>query len=321
MKLPGHGPRRTATLLAAARPRRQLHGVRWGTLAYVPLAVGFMQIRRKAGVPRGASLAVATATPFMVARSVPAGRGRAVAVWLAHMWAYKVCFEMPYDRPEKLRSRLRIDPPIQADRVIGLGVPPGQRLQRRLRRPPILTALDKTITAVYLVWELEPHLALGWILWRHHRRFPAAALRLGATFDLTLVGYFLVPTAPPWWASEQEGRMDGDIRRVAVEVMRSLRGKSRPVRDHSTGANPWASMPSDHFATAVSTALLLSAADRRAGAVGWAYALALGGSLVYLGEHYVIDLLAGLTLALGVEAGMRACGDPLTRRLHAALTR
>jgi membrane-associated phospholipid phosphatase len=40
-------------------------------------------------------------------------------------------------------------------------------------------------------------------------------------------------------------------------------------------------------------------------AAGWVYALALGAALVYLGEHYVVDLAAGLALALGVNAAAR----------------
>jgi membrane-associated phospholipid phosphatase len=35
--------------------------------------------------------------------------------------------------------------------------------------------------------------------------------------------------------------------------------------------------------------------------VGWTYALTLGFALVYLGEHYVIDLIAGLALTLTVR--------------------
>jgi hypothetical protein len=121
------------------------------------------------------------------------------------MWAYKVSFEVPYDRPEKLRTRLRVDEPISIDRVIGLGVPVSERLQRRLRRPPKLTALDKALTAVYLFWEVEPHLALAWLLLRHPDRFTAAALRLALTYDSTLLGYFATPTAPPWWARRARG--------------------------------------------------------------------------------------------------------------------
>jgi membrane-associated phospholipid phosphatase len=50
--------------------------------------------------------------------------------------------------------------------------------------------------------------------------------------------------------------------------------------------------------------------------LGWSYALALGFALVYLGEHYVIDLIAGLTLALGVNRAKR----PLARIAVGALS-
>jgi membrane-associated phospholipid phosphatase len=38
-----------------------------------------------------------------------------------------------------------------------------------------------------------------------------------------------------------------------------------------------------------------------AGALGWAYATTLGVALVYLGEHYVVDLAVGLTLTESVR--------------------
>lgn len=270
------------------------------------------RLRRKVGVPRPVSLAVVCGTPVAVAMALPRGRGRAVAVWLAHMWSYKLAFEIPFDQPEKLRARLRIDEPIHADAALTGGAPPSQRLQRRLRRPPHLSALDKAMTFVYLLWEPEPHLALAWILWRHPGRFPGAALRLGATFDATVIGYFAFPTAPPWWASEHAGRMNGNVHRVTLEVIRGLRGKPRPAADHETGSNPWASMPSDHFASALSTAIALAEADPRAGAIGFTYALALGTALVYTGEHYVIDLLAGAALALAVHGAVTALRSHLT---------
>ena len=37
------------------------------------------------------------------------------------------------------------------------------------------------------------------------------------------------------------------------------------------------------------------------GFVGWSYALTLGLALVYLGEHYLVDLLAGVALTEGVR--------------------
>lgn len=68
------------------------------------------------------------------------------------------------------------------------------------------------------------------------------------------------------------------------------------------GANPFAAMPSDHFASAAMTAILLAEQDRRLGMFGWSYALGLAFVLVYLGEHYVGDVLAGLSPALSVNA-------------------
>jgi membrane-associated phospholipid phosphatase len=296
--------------------------VRWLPLAYVPVVVALARQRRRRGAPPAAvTVAAAYATPGVIVYALPRGRGRAALGWLAHMWAYKIAFETPYDRPAQLRRRLRIDEPIAVDERIGLGMPPSQRLQRRLRRPPRLTLLDKLATGVYLLWEAEPHVALAWLLSRHPGRFPGAAVRMAATFDATLIGYFATPTAPPWWASEFEGRMDGEVRRVNVEVLRALQDERRPgtPEDHESGSNPWAAWPSDHFASALSAAIALAEADARAGAVGFAYAAALGFVLVYTGEHYVIDLLLGAGLALGIHGVGSALSGTKVRLLEAAL--
>lgn len=198
--------------------------------------------------------------------------------------------------------RMHVDYPIALDSRLGAGLPPSQRLQRRLRRRGQLTLLDKALSFLYWTWELEPHLVIGWIRWRRPADFAAAAGRLAATFDLTLAGYWAVPSAPPWWASEKGGRMDGDVRRVMSEVAQWLKRKPNPTEgDHEMGANPFAAMPSDHFASASMTAMLLADQGRLAGAAGWSYALLLAFALVYLGEHYVTDLIAGLALAVAVN--------------------
>jgi membrane-associated phospholipid phosphatase len=294
--------------------------VRWPPLLYVPAAVTFARLRRNLGPPPAPlTLGVVYTTPAVAAYALPRGRVRTYVVWLAHMWAYKVAFETPYDRPDKRRAELRIDEPISVDATIGLGAPPSQRLQRRLRRPPGLTLLDKLLSAIYLFWEVEPHLALAWLHSRHPDRFPTAALRLALTFDSTLLGYFATPAAPPWWASEIEGRMDGQVRRVNAEVMRALRGEQRPgtPEDHRAGSNPWAAWPSDHFASAISAAIGLSEADARAGALGFAYAGALGFALVYSGEHYVTDLILGGLLALAIHAAQKPLTDRAVSRARA----
>src|ERR1019366_10125289 len=67
------------------------------------------------------------------------------------------------------------------------------------------------------------------------------------------------------------------------------------------GGNPLAAMPSLHFATSAMAALLLTESGPVAGAVGGGYAAILGFALVYLGAPYVVDLLGGLALTLGVR--------------------
>ena len=84
------------------------------------------------------------------------------------------------------------------------------------------------------------------------------------------------------------------------------------------GGNPLAAMPSLHFATSLMGAHLLSEVDPVAGALGWSYAGMLGLGLVYLGEHYVVDLLGGAVLTETVRAAAPRL-VPLGRRWVALL--
>ena len=249
---------------------------------------------------------IAFTAPAAIAAGFRRSRGRDAAVWAAQMWAYKASFEMPNDCEDRLRRRAHLDYPLALDRLIGAGTPLGQRLQRRLRRRGQLSVLDKAMSFFYWTWEAEPHLAMGWIRWRAPEGFAAAAGRLAATFDLTLVAYWALPTAPPWWVSEKTGRMNGEVRRVMSEVASWVKREPNPTEgDHEIGANPFAAMPSDHFASAAMTAILLAERDARLGVLGYCYAATLGFALVYLGEHYVTDLLAGAALALAVNQAKR----------------
>jgi membrane-associated phospholipid phosphatase len=76
-------------------------------------------------------------------------------------------------------------------------------------------------------------------------------------------------------------------------------------------------MPSLHFATSLMGAHLLTEVGPLSAAVGWTYAALLGLALVYLGEHYLIDLIAGAALTEGVRAAAPRL-EPFARRLAAA---
>jgi membrane-associated phospholipid phosphatase len=134
------------------------------------------------------------------------------------------------------------------------------------------------------------------------------------------LGYIAVPTAPPWWASEQGYTGDERVRRIMADVGEEFWGRGWPALYDSLGGNPWAAMPSLHFATSLMSALLLSESARAPGAIGWAYAATLGFALVYLGEHYVTDLAAGAALVAVVRRG-EALAEPIALGVSAIAQR
>jgi membrane-associated phospholipid phosphatase len=60
-------------------------------------------------------------------------------------------------------------------------------------------------------------------------------------------------------------------------------------------------------------ALLLAEVGPIPGGLGFAYAATLGFALVYLGEHYVVDLLAGAALTVAVRRWGPAAGGAFDR--------
>jgi membrane-associated phospholipid phosphatase len=237
--------------------------------------------------------------PAALAVAEPRTRVRDAGIYALQMWAYYAHYDMPDDDADALLARLRVDYPIVADRAIGAGEVPTVRLQRALGRPGEVRVHDFVLSVVHWAWFAMPHTALAYLLLRHPRLYPRSACLMAACFDLGLVAYWTLPTAPPWWAG-QSGNMP-PVRRIMAEAgERVWRRLWRPLY-HSLEGNPFAAMPSLHFATSVMAAHVLSAAGRGPGAVGFAYALTLGFGLVYLGEHYVVDLLGGLALAEAVR--------------------
>jgi membrane-associated phospholipid phosphatase len=257
-------------------------------------------LRKRLSIPAPVTAASVVAAPVALAVLRPRRKGRDAALFALQMWAFTVLHELPYDDPAALRRRLRIRYPIRIDRAIGGGELPTVRLQRALASDEEPTKLDRVLTIVHWAWFAEPHLALTWILVRHNDSFPRAARQLAAAYDIGCAIYAIVPTAPPWWAAEH-GYSATRVRRMMVEVGEPLWGRAWPVLYDSLGGNPWAAMPSLHFATSTLAAILLAETGGLEGAAGWTYALTLGFALVYLGEHYVVDLAAGAVLVAAIR--------------------
>lgn len=256
-------------------------------------------IRRKARLPVPVVTACSVAAPIALCVAVPRSRGRDVATCVLQMWGYLAHYEMPHDDPEALAARVHIDYPVTIDRIIGGGDLPGARLQRLLGRPGAIRRPEQVLVWSHWLWFLVPHGTVLYLLLRHRDRFERGALHTYAVFDLGLIGYWALPTAPPWYAA-QHGRAP-EMRRMMREHGEDFWGENWDRLYGLLGGNPLAAMPSLHFATSVMAAHLLDEVGPGHGAVGFAYAGTLGVALVYLGEHYVIDLLAGLALTEGVR--------------------
>ncbi|MEA2156631.1 MAG: hypothetical protein QOE11_2771 [Solirubrobacteraceae bacterium] len=305
------GPRR-----ATGRHARR---VGWRILAgaWVPAGVVLAQLRKRLELPAPATVAIAGLVPLgAIAATSPRSRTRYIAAGAAYMWLFKITWEMPFDHPERLRRRVRVDYPIRIDTFLGGGVTPTQRLQRALREPGHITVFDMAVTVVYGSW-FAPHLLLGYLLLRDERYVPRAAGRLTAAYHLTTPFYWAVPTAPPWWASEHGERMGGEVERIVRAVVCHVAGIAPPENTEGPG-NPWGSMPSDHISSAAITAMGLSEVGALYGAIGWTYVAAAGFAVVYLGEHYLVDVLAGLAVAEIVRRGEPHVA-PLVRTVAHAL--
>lgn len=289
--------------------------MRGAAAATVVAAIALPPLRRRLGLSAKASVAISTAGPPALAVYFHRTRLRDAAMYALQMWGFITAHEIPYDDPAALERRLKVRYPIVSDRLIGGGVLPTTRLQRALSRPGRVTSLDRILTFAHWAWFFEPHLSLVYILLRDEHRFAGAARQMAATYDLGCAGYFAVPTAPPWWAAANGYAPEG-VRRVMLEVgEETFKGNWKRIYETVDG-NPWAAMPSLHFGSSLMAGLLLAESSKTAGAVGLTYSLTLGFALVYLGEHYVSDLIAGAALVLAVRNG-----EPLAAPVVNAVSR
>jgi hypothetical protein len=283
------------------RTSRLLRAAAWSVVA---AGLAAPRLRRRLQLPAPAVIATAAAAPLALVVVVPRSRTRDVMVCFGQMLAYLAAYEMPNDDPAALERRVRIDYPVRVDRAIGLGVLPGVRLQRLASRPGSFRRYEKVLVWSHWIWFMVPHSVVMYTILRHRSRFPAAALRIYGVFDLGAIVYWALPTAPPWYAA-RHGRIEADatpaIRRMMIEYGEQFwRDRWGGLYD-LFGGNPLAAMPSIHFATTVMAAHVLEEIGPGHAVVGWTYAAALGTALVYLGEHYAIDLLAGLAVTEAVH--------------------
>jgi len=173
--------------------------------------------------------------------------------------------------------------------------------------------LDKAAASVDLL-HFPAVLCIAFVIWLHGRpAFLTYSLALFATAIVAFVIFLLLPTAPPWYAAEH-GLIPG-LQHVMTQVM--------PVSwsgyYQSLDPNPVAADPSLHAAFPFVGFLALL---RLRSPLAWpmlVWCVAVWFSVIYLGEHYLLDLVTGVGLAtlcwkaatLLSDAQLRAFGRQL----------
>lgn len=167
-------------------------------------------------------------------------------------------------------------------------------LQDRLYDPATIHWWDVLVSWVYFS-HFVAALAAAVVLWLRDRHRWAAYMRRFAFLSVTgLITYFLYPAAPPWWAAKY-GLLE-EVARISTRGWRALglHGAGNMLNAGQIAANPVAAMPSLHTAFALFVVVFFLATTRKR---WWplllSYPLAMTFTLVYAGEHYVIDVLVG----------------------------
>ena len=175
------------------------------------------------------------------------------------------------------------------------GVVPSAWLQAHLYEPARATLIDIFAAVVYVSYYFIFHI-LALLLWLRHRdRFPFYAGAVLLTYYLGLAVSFLLPTAPPWLAAEA-GEIPTTMR-IFRDFVTTASDGSYEAGLQVASVNDVAAMPSLHMAITVIVAIAAWWLHRLAGILAFLYAGSMAFALVYLGEHYLVDIVAGVLTA------------------------
>jgi membrane-associated phospholipid phosphatase len=169
-------------------------------------------------------------------------------------------------------------------------------LQHAFYRSDVVSPQDLLAMFFYFMHFPLP-IVVGFVFWvrsrDHYRRFIAALLMMAL---LAFITYLFWPSAPPWYQF-RAGVAGGEetVHKILNETVDKLWGPNywvSPLYSH-LNPNKFAAFPSLHAAFPALAAVYAWKRYRwlAVGLIAWTLAVAL--SIVYLGEHYVVDILDG----------------------------
>ncbi|MEA2374581.1 MAG: hypothetical protein QOD53_1044 [Thermoleophilaceae bacterium] len=217
-------------------------------------------------------------------------------------WLPFILFLFVYDKVRSIADETgftpHLSPQIKADKLM-FGTPlPNVDLQAQLYNPHALAWYDYATWVTYIT-HFFGTLTLAVILWRFayplFRRWRALVMALSTAGFVTYVFY---PAVPPWLASDT-GKI-GRVTKIKDAMFAHTGTKSITSAVEKNWVDQVAAMPSLHAAFPMMMTCLFWHKGWKWRIPFLAYALAMGFSLVYLGEHWVIDILVGYGYAIGI---------------------
>ena len=223
---------------------------------------------------------------------------------------------------DNLGAPVHSDSVIALERLISFGIVPTVELQRLFHRADAANALDIATSLLYAAHFVFP-LAVAFTFWINDRtlyyRFVATLMLMAL---IGFVFYLILPVAPPRFA-DRHGE-DLHVADVIADTLHNLNLKTGADWIYSNlNPNDNAAFPSLHAAFPMLALLFIR---RRSPPAAWGfgiYALAVWFAIIYLGHHYVVDVLGGVLLAVVVYwyAMTRGGLDRLFARLVGARSR
>jgi membrane-associated phospholipid phosphatase len=196
-----------------------------------------------------------------------------------------------------------MDDLVIAEKTLAFGSVPTVWLQTHLFDPRHIGWLDRATTYVHWSYFVLPHIFAAYLFLERRHLFERYVLLFLGVLTVGLAISFIFPAAPPWAAS-LTGHLDPTYK-VVTEVGGELNVNLYHYFDSQIrSSNPVAAMPSVHMAISVIVLLMAFRVNWLLGGLALAYNAAMAFSLVYLGEHYVLDILAGVLLTVAVYTAM-----------------
>lgn len=227
---------------------------------------------------------------------VPVGRARGlVAAFVPYGFVWFIFTFLRSLADETVLAKTLNTKVASFERWIFNGELPTIQMQSAFYTPSNLQFWDYYFTFIHWSYFLIPHSVALYLWWKYPTRFRHYLAAMTLLLTVGLMIYFLIPSNPPWMAPESVNSPGAPTAlRIMEPIGHDIGGGLYQASYKVVGeSNPIAAMPSIHFAITFLLVWVARDTGRVWTILAWIYAISMGAALVYLGEHYVIDIVVG----------------------------